>query len=79
MIPCRPFPGGLALLLTAGFILAPEARLSVHHELAHRTVAAERRQINTHMQNFSLRAQCEINFSFTLLRATLSPAAFVYS
>lgn len=79
MIPCRPFPGGLALLVTAGFIIATEARLSGHHESAHRPGAVEKRQINVPMQNFSLRDQSGKNFSFRGLRGKLVVLTFVYT
>ncbi len=79
MIPCRPFPGGLALLLTAGFIIATEARVSGHHDLTHRPGAAERRQIKVPIQNFSLRDQSGKNFSFQGLRGKLVVLTFVYT
>ena len=79
MIPCRPFPGGLALLLTAGFIIATGARLSGHHDLTHRPGAAERRQINVPIQNFSLRDQSGNLFSFQRLRGKLVVLTFTYT
>ncbi len=79
MIPCRPFPGGLALLLTAGFIIATGARLLGHHESAHRSGAAERRQINVPIQDFSLRDQSGKNFSFRGLRGKPVVLTFVYT
>ncbi len=79
MIPCRPFPGSLALLATAGLIIATGARLSGHHESAHRPGAAERRQISVPIQNFSLRDQGGKNFSFQGLRGKLVVLTFVYT
>ncbi len=79
MIPCRPISGGLALLLTAGFIIATGARLLGHHDLPHRPGAAERRQINVPIQDFSLRDQSGKNFSFRGLRGKLVVLTFVYT
>ncbi len=79
MILCRPFPGGLALLLTAGFIIATEARLSGHHDLTHRQGAAERRQIKVPIQDLSLRDQSVRPFSFQGLRGKLVVLTFVYT
>ncbi len=79
MIPCRPFPGGLALLLTAGFIIATGARLSGHHDLTHRPGAAERRQMNLPIEDFALRDQSGKPFSFQRLRGKLVVLTFAYT
>ena len=79
MIPCRPFPGGLALLVAAGLIIATGARVSGHHDLTHRPGTAERRQLKVPIQNFFLIDQIGKPFSFQRLRGKLVVLTFVYT
>ena len=74
-----PIRGGLGLLVAAGLIISTGDRLSGHHDLTHRPGAAERRQINVPIQDFSLRDQSGKNFSFRGLRGKLVVLTFVYT